>query len=146
MPKSKMLRIVWNTEVKIVDPPGVFLDLEVEPDPDGMNIITDLDVGWIITTTWQGDLIIAVEHVDTGRFHTLLDRPGSPPSGFGFSADVYGNPATGERFTLDDEADNPYDVPFVRSPGIPNVTGRWQPDSDPLASFDGDSIVGTWRW
>ena len=62
----------------IVDPPGVFIDLTVSPDPAGMNIIEDLDVGLIIPTTWQGDLIISLEHVESGRFHRLLDRPGSP--------------------------------------------------------------------
>ena len=33
----------------------------------------------------------------------------------------------------------------MSSPGIPDVVGHWQPDTDPLASFDGDVIVGTWR-
>ena len=46
---------------------------------------------------------------------------------------------------LDNEAANPYDVPFVGSPGIPDCTGHWQPDTDPLSSFDGDLIMGTWR-
>jgi hypothetical protein len=129
----------------IVDPPGVFLDIEVGPDPAGMNIIEDLDLGWIIPTTWQGDLIISLEHVESGRFHRLLDRPGDPPVGYGFSADNYGNSVTGKHFVLDDEAPHPYDFPDVDLPGIPDVIGLWQPDTDPLSSFDGDSIVGTWR-
>ena len=131
----------------IVDPPGVFIDITVTPDPRGMNIIEDLDVGLLIPTTWQGDLIISLEHLETGSFHTLLDRPGSLGQNiYGFSGDNYGNTATGEYFRLDDEAANPYDVPFVSSPGIPNVTGRWQPDTDPLSSFDGELIIGTWRF
>ncbi|MHC4217354.1 MAG: hypothetical protein ACYSU7_02755 [Planctomycetota bacterium] len=130
----------------IIDPPGVFIDVEVTPDPAGMNIIEDLDLGLIIATTWQGDLIISLEHLESGRFHRLLDRPGNyPGSVYGFSADNYGILATSERFVLDDEALNPYDRPYVESPGIPDVTGHWQPDTDPLSSFDGDSIVGTWR-
>ena len=89
-----------------------------------MNVIEDLDVGLLIPTTWQGDLSISLEHLDSGSFHTLLDRPGSPEVNiFGFSADNYGNTTTGEHFVLDDEAANPYDVPFVGSPGIPDVTG-----------------------
>jgi hypothetical protein len=51
----------------IVDPPGVFLDITVSPDVGGMNVIEDLDLGLIISTTWQGDLIIALEHVESGR-------------------------------------------------------------------------------
>lgn len=130
----------------IVDPPGVFIEIEVTPDVGGMNVIEDMDLGLIISTTWQGDLIISLEHEESGRFHRLLDRPGSlTPDGYGYSADNYGNLATGERFILDDEAPNPYDIPWVEGHGIPDVTGRWQPDTDPLSMFDGDSIVGTWR-
>ena len=143
------ITVEWNGVFNIpdlVDPPGVFLDITVTPDPAGMNLIEDLDVSLLIPTTWQGDLIISLEHVDSGRFHTLLDRPGSlGAGGYGFSADNYGNSTTGERFILDDESPNPYDVPFVEGPGIPDVTGRWQPDTDPLSSFDGDLIAGTWR-
>ena len=146
---ASQITVEWNGVFDIPDivhPPGVFIDINVTPDPSGMNVIEDLDVGLIIATTWQGDLIISLEHLDSGRFHTLLDRPGSPElSIFGFSADNYGNRTTGERFVLDDEAANPYDVPFVSSPGIPDVTGHWQPDTDPLSSFDGDLITGTWR-
>ncbi|MBT8486018.1 MAG: hypothetical protein HKO59_10750 [Phycisphaerales bacterium] len=146
---ASLIVVDWTGDFAIpdiVDPPGVFIDIEVTPDPLGMNEIRDLDVGFMIQSTWQGDLIIAIEHVESGRFHRVLDRPGAPEAGFfGFSADNYGNLATGEPFILDDEADNPYDVPFVGSPGIPDVTGRWQPDTDPLSSFDGDTIIGTWR-
>ncbi len=143
------ITVVWTGVFDIPDiapPPGVFIDIAVTPDPAGMNVIVDLDVGLLIPTTWQGDLSISLEHLDSGSFHTLLDRPGSPEvSIFGFSADNYGNTTTGEHFVLDDEAANPYDVPFVDSPGIPDVTGSWQPDTDPLSSFDGDLITGTWR-
>jgi hypothetical protein len=146
---ASQIDVEWHGVFKIpdlVDPPGVFLDIAVTPDPAGMNLIVDLDVSLLIPTTWQGDLTIALEHLESGRFHTLLSRPGSPPGSHGFSADNYGNTATGDRFILDDESPNPYDVPWVESPGIPDVTGRWQPDTDPLSSFDGDLIVGTWRF
>jgi len=147
--QASEITVEWNGVFNIpdiVDPPGVFIDITVTPDPAGMNFIEDLDVGLLIATTWQGDLIISLEHLDSGRFHTLLDRPGSPEVNlFGFSADNYGNASTGELFVLDDEAANAYDVPFVGSPGIPDVTGHWQPDTDPLSLFDGDLITGTWR-
>jgi hypothetical protein len=142
------ITIEWSGDFgipDIVDPPGVFLDLDVPPDPAGMNFIEDLDVGLIINTTWQGDLIITLEHLESGRFHRILDRPGDPPVSYGFSADNYGNLVTGERFVLDDEAPNPYDFPYVDFAGIPDVIGHWQPDTDPLSSFDGDTIIGTWR-
>jgi hypothetical protein len=144
------ITVEWNGAFEIpdiVDPPGVFLDLDVAPDPEGQNIIDDLDVSMLLPHTWQGDLIIMLEHVDSGRTAVLLDRPGSlGKGGYGFSADNYGNPDTGEQFFLDDEAETPYDVPYVEGPGIPNVTGNWIPDTDLLATFDGDSIVGTWRY
>ena len=146
---GSVITVQWSGDFgipDIVDPPGVFIDIAVTPDPGGMNVIEDLDLGLVISTTWQGDLIIALEHVESGRFHRHLDRVGSlTPDGYGFSADNFGNQATGERFVLDDEAPNPYDVPYVEGHGIPDVTGSWQPDTDPLSAFDGDSIVGTWR-
>ncbi len=85
------ITVVWTGVFDIPDiapPPGVFIDINVTPDPSGMNVIEDLDVGLLIPPTWQGDLSISLEHLDSGSFHTLLDRPGSPEvSIFGFSAD-----------------------------------------------------------
>jgi hypothetical protein len=138
--------VEWEGHVVIPDndPPGVFVELTVDPDPNGHNTISDLDLGVLIPHTWQGDLTFWLEHVDSGRMFRVLDRPGA--GRFGFSADNYGNPQTRELFLLDDEADNPYDIPWFENPGLPNVTGRWQPDTDPLSGFDGDSIVGRWRF
>lgn len=122
-------------------------DILVEPDPS-CPIVVDIDVGVMIPHTWQGDLKLILTHTDSGNSTVLFDRPGSPQDNmFGFSADNYGNPETGELFFLDDEADELYDSrPFgnVPSPGIPNVTGNWIPEGS-LAVFDGLDASGVWR-
>ncbi len=69
----------WDGVIPILDAqPGnfIFAEIVVPDDPDGKNIIKDLDVDLIIQHTWQGDLIIELEHVDSGQRHTILYRAG----------------------------------------------------------------------
>ncbi|MBX3406441.1 MAG: proprotein convertase P-domain-containing protein [Phycisphaeraceae bacterium] len=107
--------------------------------------ITDLDVGLFITHTFQGDVSVALEHVDTGTFVTLISRPGQPQTTFGFGNDNYGDAGTNTPFVLDDSAAMVYDVPNVAAPGINNVSGSWLPDTGPLSAFNGLNSAGTWR-
>ncbi len=125
----------------------VFAEIIVPDDPNGLNTIADLDVDLIIEHTWQGDLIIELEHVDNKTRIRLMDRPGAPQDNdpFGWSSDNLGNPATGEKFFFDDEAPNPYDTPHHSPSGIENPVGPYQPDTDPLSNFDGKDKRGTWR-
>ena len=109
----------WDGNVAIPDSPGGFVSAEIDVPGDG-TVIADLDVDLIIQHTWQGDLIIELEHVGGDRI-TLVDRPGYNGAGFGFDNDNYGNPGTGEKFILDDEAASIYDEPF--SFGVNNVVG-----------------------
>ena len=145
----------WNgfLDIPDSDPAGTFVDIVV---PDSFTI-ADLNVDLIIEHTWQGDLIVTLEHLDDGVTAGLLYRPGdSLSAGFGFSADNIGNPATGEPMWLDDEADAPYDsaqpngIGAVADPGIDNVTGSWIPYGaggvmGELANFDNTDAAGTWR-
>lgn len=125
---------------------GAALDLVIAD----TGIVADLNVGLIITHTWQGDLIATLEHVGHGGPVTIINRPGVPQTLFGYSADNFGNIATGAYFTLDDEAVSVYDRPPVGGGpndalGIANVTGFWKPDGGLLSDFDGQNIFGTWR-
>lgn len=113
-------------------------------------IIADMNVGLIITHTWQGDLSATIEHVGVSGPVLLINRPGFPLSTFGYSGDNYGNIAgAGTYFVLDDEAGSVYDRPPGGGPnnttGTANVTGSWMPDGGLLSAFDGQSITGTWR-
>ena len=114
-------------------------------------IIADINVGLIITHTWQGDIVATLEHVGFGAPVQLINRPGGTGAAVGFSADNYGNLGTGAYFVLDDEAANIYDTPFVAAPGTTNIASSFKPDSGPsegigsLSPFDGQSVAGTWR-
>ena len=130
----------WDGNISIPDGTGQFVFAAINVPGDG-TVIEDLDVDLIIQHTWQGDLIIELEHVGGARI-TLVDRPGFDGAGFGFQVDNYGNPDTGEKFILDDEAASIYDDPAAGG-GIPNVTGSWQPE-EALSTFDGTNKEGLW--
>jgi hypothetical protein len=106
--------------------------------------ITDIDVGIIMTHTWQGDVIVTLTSPG-GTTVTLIDEPGNPPLVFGFDTDNFGDQGLGVPFILDDQAPSgqTYDSPQVPN-GIANVTGRWLPDLGPLSAFNGENSAGTW--
>lgn len=126
-----------------LDPAGLALDFDVPAAPE--TIVSDVDVGLVVSHTWQGDLHVELRHLPSGRAAVLVDRPGAPQQFFGFSADNFGDPVAGVPFWSDDEGPTPYDVPFVAVPGIASPTGAWQPDTSPLSSFDGIDATGAWR-
>ncbi len=132
----------WDGEMQIPDEGSASVEIFID---DGDAEILDLDVDLIVQHSWQGDLQIELWHVDNDVRALLMNRPGEPEvGGFGFSAANIGNPSTGEKFIFDDEAANPYDVPWVGDPGIDNPTGSWQPEPDALSVFDGKSKAGLW--
>jgi len=109
-------------------------------------LIADLNVGVIITHTWQGDLIASIEHVGFGGPVSLINRPGVPVSATGYSADNFGNLGTGAYFILDDEAAAVYDRPPLGGGpndaiGTANVSGSWKADGGSLAAFDGQNTL-----
>lgn len=111
---------------------------------NGFDIVGDIFVGIIVRHTWQGDLRITLTSPG-GTTVVLTDRPGVPQSTFGFSADNFGNPATGDPMFFDvvPFATETYDLPQVASPGIANVTGSWLAEGD-LSNFIGENKVGVW--
>lgn len=115
----------------------------VPADPD-CPIISDLDVDFLISHTWQGDLRIRLRHVENNLTVTLVDRPGVPQTLFGFGEDNYGNQIAGVKFIADDFAPVVYDMPAVAVPGIANVSGAWKPENA-LAMFNGKDKEGTWE-
>ena len=147
----------WTGSLDIPDSNGVFVFADIIVNDSAL--IADIDVGILIQHTWQGDLIVELEHLNSGTRVPLIFRAGdSDGSGAGFSADNFGNPATGEQFRFDDEALAFYDsappngIGAVPDPGIANVTGSWRPYgsqasglTDTLSSFDGLDKQSTWR-
>src|SRR5262245_58362146 len=92
---------VWTGQVPIPDnnPAGTggLVFINVPSDPFGLDTIGWITVGTVTPHTWQGDLVFTL--ISPGGISTILtDRPAVPQSSFGFSADNFGNPATGERF------------------------------------------------
>ncbi|MFN4243312.1 MAG: hypothetical protein ACK4PI_08755 [Tepidisphaerales bacterium] len=94
--------------------------------------------------TWLGDLVVTLEHVESGTKVDLLDRVGRVAnSGFGNSIDVRGNylftddgPAisTGTLLTPGTYGIFPNDTPGGSSDGLTS-----------LSAFNGLPIAGTWR-
>lgn len=91
---------------------------------------------------FQGDVVLTLSHVESGRSAVLVDRPYVPQSPLGFAAADYG--AAGVMFVLDDAAASVYDSPAVLPPGIGAVSGTWKPQAA-LGVFAGDTAAGTWR-
>ena len=87
----------WDGEIPIPDDTPnnffAFAEIVVPDDPNG-NIIKHLDVDLIIEHTYQGDLMIELQHVENDIRIRLMDRPGYPEDNqFGWSSDNLGNPA-----------------------------------------------------
>jgi Ca2+-binding RTX toxin-like protein len=102
---------------------------------DGSGVITDLDVGLVITHTWVGDLEVVLTHVDTGTWVILVENPGRDTSEFGCSGNNI-------NATLSDEASQPVDDQCLGS--TPTISGSVKPH-DQLSAFDGESLGGTWE-
>ena len=99
-------------------------------------IIVDLDIGVNITHTWVGDLIITLEHVDTGTTAVLMDRPGVPADPFGCSEDNV-------DATFDDGgSDGP--VEDMCSPDPPAAIFGSPVPEEALSIFSGEDAGGDW--
>ena len=111
------------------DPLGVTDVLAITDDL----LISDLNVSVRISHSWVGDLIVSLEHDDTGTVVDLIDQPGTT-SGLGCSGDDI-------DATLDDEAALPAEDEC--STPAPALAGALLPN-DALTAFDGENILGTW--
>ncbi len=127
------------------DPTGISVSIEV----GDSGIVDDVNVGLLLATTWQGDIIATLSH--GGVTVNLLHRAGDGAGGgFGFSANNFGTSAG--LFYLDDEAEAAYDSTAgygsIADPGIADVTGSWLAYGangiDALSAFDGMDKQGTW--
>ncbi len=96
--------------------------------------VAGLKVYLQVMHTWTGDLIITLEHDDTGTIVTMLDRPGVPYTGMGCNANDF-------ELILDDAATDP--IEDECEAGSPAQFGSFTPN-DPLSAFDGEETAGTW--
>jgi subtilisin-like proprotein convertase family protein len=123
---------------------GARIILPIPYDSEGF--VTDVDVWFYITHTYQGDLRVSLTN-PAGTVIELVNRPGFGSCDFGFSSDNFGfvNPNFFlHEFVLDDGAAASYRPPDVGCPGIANVEGAWRP-TGVLADFFGQSKVGVWE-
>jgi hypothetical protein len=104
--------------------------------------IASISASFYIQHTWQGDLTIALRHVQTGTTVMMVDRPGASGITCGFGNDDYGS-VQPTWFRCIDSAPNIYDT---GSPGAPadNVSGYWKPEN-PLTPFIGQNSQGQWQ-
>jgi len=100
--------------------------------PPGGNPIADLNVSFLVTHTWIGDLGFELD--DGTRSTVLMDRPGVPATTFGCSANDM-------DATLDDEALDPVEDACADPP--PAIAGDLYPNGD-LSVFDGALLGATW--
>ena len=116
------------------DPAGITDDIVIS---GASGTITDLNAIFNIDHTWVGDLIVTLEHVNTGTTVTLIDRPGVPNTTFGCSSNDF-------DVRMDDEAGTAIEGTCGPSSSDPFPIGDFIPNN-PLSVFDGESINGTWR-
>ncbi|MEZ4767464.1 MAG: proprotein convertase P-domain-containing protein [Caldilineales bacterium] len=140
-PEVQQQPVCWQGETPIPDndPNGVATTLTVT-DPGAL---ADLNVSLAISHTWVGDLIITLEHVDTGTTATLFSQPGVPPATFGCSGNDINNTADDEALlTFENDCASP------PNPGLAYIPGESYQGGDPagpvLAAFDGEDYSGDW--
>ena len=101
----------------------------------GGGVLLDLDICINIDHPVVGDLVVVVEHIDTGTTVTLIDRPGVPASTFGcFGENI--------RALMADEAESPIEDECAFA--TPTINGAFRPN-EPLSAFDGEEFDGTWQ-
>ncbi|HNT78048.1 MAG TPA: S8 family serine peptidase, partial [Anaerolineae bacterium] len=114
--------------------PGVN-DSLLLPDFDALR---DLNVAISITHNFVGDLVVILEHVNTGITTTLLARPGSTVS------NMVGCPGDDMDILLDDSAAQSVgEACRAETPAYP-PGGVYRPQ-EPLSVFNGVNFSGTWR-
>ncbi|MCB0203758.1 MAG: proprotein convertase P-domain-containing protein, partial [Anaerolineae bacterium] len=140
-PAGQQPPVCWQGEMGIPDndPVGITTTLTISD----TGALADLDVSLVVSHTWVGDLIITLEHVDTGTTATLFDRPGIPPSTFGCSGNDIDNVADDEAtLTFENDCASP------PNPGQAYIPGEHYQGGDPagpvLAAFDGEDYSGDW--
>lgn len=106
--------------------------------PAGAGMVEDVDVYVDATHSWMGDLIMTLEHGATTV--TFYDRPGSPATTFGCSANNI------DAYADDEGTDGAFETACVGlGTGVEAFLedGRYTPNN-PLSAFDGAPATGTW--
>ncbi len=133
-------------------------ECELEITDDSAPIV-DLDVGMLLVHSWQGDVVVSLQHSTPGHPDLtvrLLHRPGHtihPQAGRtdGYAARNFGNPFTDMELVLDDDwPAPPINIYDGMASGQENYVGpaRSGGGADPqdvLSSFEGRPKEGTWR-
>ncbi|MBL8878602.1 MAG: proprotein convertase P-domain-containing protein [Phycisphaerales bacterium] len=127
-----------NPDVEIPDE-GEILNFLTVPDS---RLIRDLNVGLLISHSFQGDIIASLTS-PAGTTVDLLTRPGQRSDDFGFGANDLGDVSNGTDFVVDDEAAFFYELGAAGAPSA-SVTGTWRADRGPLADFVGEDAQGVW--
>lgn len=84
--------------------------------------------------TFVGDIILTLEHVDTGTAVIMYDRPGTPPGTFGCGSNNF-------EIILDDNAADP--IENECDPVPPAMFGSFM-SNNPLSAFTGEDRAGMW--
>jgi len=122
--------------------------------PDDGTTVCDVNVRTVIAHAAQGDLIVTLQHVETGSLATLINRAGSILHGgtnaTGYECDNFGNPAgAGTPLVLDDAAAVPVNFYGGGGPCTTSFVGPAFPafftTPGALAVFNGENKAGTWR-
>ncbi len=98
--------------------------------------ISDLDISVIVNHTWVGDIIMTLEHMDTGTVVTFIDRPGEPAGTNGCREDNI-------DATLDDDASDPVEDE-CSSVNPAAIYGTFFPNNF-LSAFNSEDLYGIWR-
>jgi subtilisin-like proprotein convertase family protein/cytochrome c553 len=114
------------------DPAGVSHTLTISQDLPISGMELSLEIGH----SYNGDLIVTLEHLASGTSAIVIDRPGYTGSGFGSGAD-------GFSVRLGDSYVDSIEDSGAGGSGL--VSGDFLPFPDPLSSFDGLSSAADWR-
>lgn len=129
---AKNYDISVSPVVSIPDGTGAFVSHTFNVPDSG--IINDVNLGVILPHTWNGDLVVRVQHGATTV--TVIDRPGLPASpDFGWDND-------GFDIVLDDEATGG-SIEDINVAGGVASPPSYVPNN-PLSAFDGMDKQGAW--
>ncbi|MEZ4767460.1 MAG: hypothetical protein R2844_03435 [Caldilineales bacterium] len=134
-PAGQQAPICWQGELGIPDndPAGITTTLTISD----TGALADLNVSLAISHTWVGDLIITLEHVDTGTTATLFSQPVRAAGNFGLLRQRHLNntlPTTRQLLSFEnDRARNPAQDCVHRLTGAYQGGDRparcWQPST-----------------
>ncbi len=95
--------------------------------------VVDLTVNVDISHTWVGDLVLTLEHVDSGKIITLVQRPNSGYCG-----------GDNMKVVFTDEATSNIQSDCSNSGSAYTTNGQYKPVGK-LADFANESLAGNWK-